>query len=64
MTKLKAVKARRRRSQLLNELVFTPRACSSGVVRVDVENAPAADVAFFKAIAKVIEIWISRTWRW
>lgn len=64
MMKLKMMKARRRRSQLLNELVFTPRACSNGLVRVDVDNAAAEDVAFFKAIAKVIEIWISRTWRW
>lgn len=61
---MKAMKASRRRARALNELIFTPRVRRGGPVSVTVENASPEDAAFLGAVAKLIAIWVSRTWRW
>lgn len=59
-----AMKASRKSVRVLNELIFVPRARRGGPVRVTVENASPEDTAFLEAVAKLIAIWVSRTWRW
>ena len=49
-------------TRLLNELIFAVRV-RRGRATITVENASPRDGAFCGAVAKLLELWINRTWR-
>lgn len=60
---MKAVKARGRMALLLNEVILALRAHHSGPVHVSAHNVDPQDAAFFRAVAKVVEVWANQTRR-
>lgn len=60
---MKKMTASARSAPILNELIFTLRMHRGRRLVITAENAEPIDRPFVAAIAKVLEIWFSRTWR-